>query len=256
MRTAFSKLLFVLLVCPPTCVCHGGCSVNWFPSTQKEKTDAGEAERAGFAKRREQMVRQQLQARDITDTRVLEAMRAVPRHAFVPPELIDSAYEDNALPLKLGQTISQPYIVAYMTQALDLHGTERVLEIGTGSGYQAAVLANIVREVYTVEILPELSQSAAAVLSRLGFHNIRLRVGDGYLGWPEEAPFDRIIVTAAPEKIPQPLIDQLQVGGRLVLPIGSVDQNLVVVEKKESGITSRTAIPVRFVPMTGKGGGK
>jgi protein-L-isoaspartate(D-aspartate) O-methyltransferase len=176
----------------------------------------------------------------------------VPRHEFVPPDLVESAYEDNALPLKLGQTISQPYIVAYMTQALELRGTERVLEIGTGSGYQAAVLAKIVPEVYTIEILPELKEQAAAVLSKLGFRNVHFRVGDGYLGWPEQAPFDRIIVTAAPREIPHALIDQLKVGGRLVIPVGVSDQNLIVVEKKESGITSRTTIPVRFVPMTGK----
>jgi protein-L-isoaspartate(D-aspartate) O-methyltransferase len=254
--TAFFKFLFILLVNPLIYVCHGGCSVNWFPSIQKGKTDATEADSGKFAKRREQMVREQLQARDITDTRVLAAMNEVPRHEFVPPELIESAYEDNALPLKLGQTISQPYIVAYMTQALELRGTERVLEIGTGSGYQAAVLAKIVPEVYTIEILPELKEYAAAVLSKLGFRNVHLRVGDGYLGWPEHAPFDRIIVTAAPEEIPQPLIDQLKVGGRLVIPVGNFEQNLVVVEKKQSGITSRTAIPVRFVPMTGKAGRK
>jgi protein-L-isoaspartate(D-aspartate) O-methyltransferase len=252
METAFTKLLVLLLVNPLSCVYLGGCSVNWFSSMQKEKPDATEADAGRFAKRRDQMVRQQLQARDITDTRVLAAMREVPRHEFVPQDLAESAYEDNALPLKLGQTISQPYIVAYMTQVLELQGTERVLEIGTGSGYQAAVLAKIVPEVYTIEILPELMEQAAAVLSRLGFRNIHFRVGDGYLGWPEQAPFDRIIVTAAPNRIPPPLIDQLKVGGRLVIPVGSIDQNLIVVEKKDSGITNRTTIPVRFVPMTGK----
>jgi protein-L-isoaspartate(D-aspartate) O-methyltransferase len=198
------------------------------------------------------MVQEQLQARDIIDVRVLAAMREVPRHEFVPAELVESAYEDNALPLKLGQTISQPYIVAYMTQALELRGTERVLEIGTGSGYQAAVLAKIVPEIYTIEILPELQEQASTILSKLGYRNIHFRVGDGYMGWLEHAPFDRIIVTAAPEKIPQPLIDQLKVGGRLVIPVGTFNQDLIVVEKKESGITSLSTIPVRFVPMTGK----
>jgi protein-L-isoaspartate(D-aspartate) O-methyltransferase len=252
MGTAFSKLIISLLVSSLFYVCHGGCSVNGFQPTKKERPDAASTDSARFAKRREQMVREQLQARDITDVRVLAAMREVPRHEFVPAELVESSYEDNALPLKLGQTISQPYIVAYMTQALELLGTERVLEIGTGSGYQAAVLAKIVPEVYTIEILPELKEQARTVLSKLGYRNIHFRVGDGYMGWPEHAPFDRIIVTAAPEKIPQPLIDQLKVGGRLVIPLGTFNQDLTVVEKSESGITRISKIPVRFVPMTGK----
>jgi len=226
--------------------------MNWFPITQKESTDKPDPKDADWARCREQMVREQLQARDITDARVISAMLQVPRHEFVPSELIDSAYTDNALPLKMGQTISQPYIVAYMTQALGLRGTERVLEIGTGSGYQTAVLAQIVPEVYTIEILPELQKQAGALLSKLGYRNIRYKTGDGYLGWPEYAPFDRIIVTAAPEDIPQPLIDQLKVGGRLVIPVGTLNQDLMIVEKGKSGIIRRSAIPVRFVPMTGK----
>jgi protein-L-isoaspartate(D-aspartate) O-methyltransferase len=159
------------------------------------------------------MVREQLQARDIVDPRVLAAMLKVPRHEFVPRDFMRSAYDDGALPLEMGQTISQPYIVAFMTQALALKGTERVLEIGTGSGYQAAVLAEIVPEVYTIEILPGLRERAGAVLDRLGYRNIHFRVGDGYVGWPEHAPFDRIILTAAPEEVPQPLMDQLKDGG-------------------------------------------
>ena len=226
--------------------------MNWFPVTQKESTDKPDPKVADWAGCREQMVREQLQARDITDARVISAMLLVPRHEFVPSELIDSAYTDNALPLKMGQTISQPYIVAYMTQALALRGTERVLEIGTGSGYQTAVLAQIVPEVYTIEILPELQKQAGTLLSKLGYRNIRYKTGDGYLGWPEYAPFDRIIVTAAPEDIPQPLIDQLKVGGRLVIPVGTLNQDLMIVEKGASGIIRRSAIPVRFVPMTGK----
>jgi protein-L-isoaspartate(D-aspartate) O-methyltransferase len=154
--------------------------------------------------------------------------------------------------LRMGQTISQPYIVGYMTQALDLKGTERVLEIGTGSGYQAAVLAEIVPEVYTIEILPELSEQAGSTLARLGYRNIHFRIGDGYAGWPEHAPYDRIIVTAAPEKVPQPLIDQLKIGGRMIIPIGRIDQELAVLDKDSTGITRRSTIPVRFVPMTGK----
>jgi protein-L-isoaspartate(D-aspartate) O-methyltransferase len=245
---AFLMNLCLLMYC-------GGCSTNWHSSTPKglQKPHVSEAEE--FARLRERMVREQLQSRDIIDPLVLAAMRKVPRHEFVPGDFVRSAYEDCALSLRLGQTISQPYIVAYMTQALELHGTERVLEIGTGSGYQAAVLAEIVPEVYTIEILPQLQEQAAAALAKLGYRNIHLRTGDGYMGWPEHAPFDRIIVTAAPESVPQPLIDQLKEGGRLVIPIGRMDQDLVVYEKGKNGVTSRVTIPVRFVPMTGKASG-
>jgi protein-L-isoaspartate(D-aspartate) O-methyltransferase len=226
--------------------------MNWSSVIQKETPGKDAAAGDEHARRRERMVREQLEGRDITDARVLAAMRQVPRHEFVPRELMDAAYEDNALPLIQGQTISQPYIVAYMTQALDLHGTERVMEIGTGSGYQAAVLSKLVPEVYTVEILPELQKQASAVLSRLGYKNIHFRVGDGYMGWPEQAPFDRIIVTAAPEEIPEPLVEQLKVGGLLVIPVGRMNQELTVLEKGKSGVTLRSTIAVRFVPMTGK----
>jgi protein-L-isoaspartate(D-aspartate) O-methyltransferase len=198
------------------------------------------------------MIRDQLQARDIEDSRVIAAMANTPRHEFVPEDLMESAYDDCALPLGMGQTISQPYIVAYMSQALELHGTERVLEIGTGSGYQTAVLAALVWEVFTVEILPELSQKASEILARLEIRNVHFRIGDGYSGWPDHAPYDRIIVTAAPEMPPQPLIDQLNMGGRMIVPIGRIDQDLAVFEKEETGLTRRSTIPVRFVPMTGK----
>jgi protein-L-isoaspartate(D-aspartate) O-methyltransferase len=198
------------------------------------------------------MVREQLRGRDIKDSRVLDAMQKVLRHKFVPQEIIDSAYSDNALPLALGQTVSQPYIVAYMTQALRLRGNERVLEIGTGSGYQAAVLAEIVPEVYTIEIIPELTERAHATLGQLGYTNVHFRTGDGYQGWPEAAPFDAIIVTAAPDHVPQPLVEQLKPGGRLILPVGRFEQELVVVEKTNSGTTRRSTIAVRFVPMTGR----
>lgn len=212
---------------------------------------AGQAEER-FQKMRERMVRDQLQGRDIQDHRVLEAMRKVPRHRFVPRDLADSAYTDNALPLMLGQTISQPYIVAYMTQALNLVGNERVLEIGTGSGYQAAILAELAAEVYSIEILPELAQRAESILEEEGYRNITIRAGDGYHGWPEFAPFDRIIVTAAPDHIPQPLVDQLKLGGTMIIPVGRGDQELMLLRKGKSGISSRTTIPVRFVPMTGE----
>jgi protein-L-isoaspartate(D-aspartate) O-methyltransferase len=252
MGPSLAKFLFAFLVNPCFLICYGGCSTNWFPVTQngQQKTPASDA--VAYARLRERMVREQLQARDIKDPRVLAAMLKVPRHEFVPGDSVEAAYEDCALPLKMGQTISQPYIVAYMTQALELRGTERVLEIGTGSGYQAAVLAEIVPEVYTIEILPELEAHASAVLTRLGYRNIHFRTGDGYVGWPEHAPFDRIIVTAAPEEVPQPLIDQLKEGGLLVIPVGTISQDLMVLEKGKSGVTRRLTIPVRFVPMTGK----
>jgi protein-L-isoaspartate(D-aspartate) O-methyltransferase len=252
MMPAFSKFILALLITPLFYIWHGGCSMNWSSVFQKETPTKAAATGDEQARRRELMVREQLEGRDITDARVLAAMRRVPRHEFVPKELMDAAYEDNALPLTQGQTISQPYIVAYMTQALDLRGTERVLEIGTGSGYQAAVLSELVPEVYTIEILPELQKQASAVLSKLGYKNIYFRVGDGYLGWPEQAPFDRIIVTAAPEEIPEPLVEQLKVGGRIVIPVGRMNQELTVLEKGKSGITLRSTIGVRFVPMTGK----
>jgi protein-L-isoaspartate(D-aspartate) O-methyltransferase len=219
----------------------GACSTN----SQKFNS-------ADLIRLREKMIREQLEGRDVKDTRVLASMAKVLRHEFVPSDLIESAYDDCALPLSMGQTISQPYIVGYMTQALELKGTERVLEVGTGSGYQAAVLAEIVPEVYTIEILPELGAQAASTLTRLGYRNIHFRIGDGYTGWPEHAPYDRIMVTAAPEKVPQPLIDQLKIGGRMIIPIGRIEQELAVLEKDSAGITRRSTIPVRFVPMTGK----
>ena len=231
---------------------NGGCSTNWsiFGGDGKQRSPATGVER--FTHMRERMVREQLQGRDIKDAQVLAAMLKVPRHEFVPERIVDSAYDDSALPIASGQTISQPYIVAYMTQALKLRGTERVLEVGTGSGYQAAVLAEIVPEVYTIEIVTELAQRARSVLESLGYKNIRFRTGDGYQGWPESAPFDGIMVTAAPDHVPQPLIDQLRTGGRLIIPVGRGEQELLLIEKGPSGVTRRSTIPVRFVPMTGK----
>jgi len=231
---------------------NGGCSTNSPITSDAAIQKPAPAEAGQFTALRERMVADQLRARDIKDERVLRAMLKVPRHDFVPPGIIGSAYDDTALPLALGQTISQPYIVAYMTQVLQLKGSERVLEIGTGSGYQAAVLAEIVPEVYTIEILDELTERAQSILGSLGYRNIRFRTGDGYQGWPESAPFDCIIVTAAPDHVPQPLIDQLKPGGRMIIPVGRFEQDLVLVEKGESGVTRRSTIPVRFVPMTGK----
>ncbi len=205
-----------------------------------------------YAELRERMVERQIIARGIDDEYVIAAMRKVPRHRFVPANARTLAYIDSPLPIGLDQTISQPYIVALMTASLNCGGGERVLEVGTGSGYQAAVLAEIVDTVYTIEIIPELALRARAVLDTLGYGNIEVRTGDGYDGWPEAAPFDGIIVTAAAPRIPQPLIEQLRDGGRLVIPVGEHFQNLHVYEKGPEGLTLISSLPVRFVPMTGK----
>jgi protein-L-isoaspartate(D-aspartate) O-methyltransferase len=198
------------------------------------------------------MVEDQIARRDVRDPGVLAAMREVPRHLFVPEDLRDQAYLDEPLPIGDGQTISQPYIVAVMTELLRLTGDEKVLEIGTGSGYQAAILARLAREVYTIEIREALGRAAERTLERLGVANVRVRIGNGYRGWPEEAPFDAIIVTAAPESIPQALIDQLALGGRMVVPVGSYLQDLVLVTKTPEGLAQRKVVPVRFVPMIGE----
>jgi protein-L-isoaspartate(D-aspartate) O-methyltransferase len=184
-------------------------------------------------------------------SRVLDAMRTVPRHEFVPPAQSPDAYANRPLPIGGGQTISQPYIVALMTELMQAKPTDRVLEIGTGSGYQAAVLSVLAREVYSIEIVPELGRRAAETLARLGYRNVVTKIGDGYQGWPEHAPFDAIIVTAAPDHVPPALVAQLTPGGRLVIPVGAVLQNLMVVSKAADGTTTSTRIiPVRFVPLT------
>ena len=201
---------------------------------------------------REQMVREQIEDRGIRDPRVLAALRKVPRHLFVPPEEQDEAYNDYPLAIGHDQTISQPYVVAYMTEALEIKPRDRVLEIGTGSGYQAAILAELAAEVYSIEIVDALAKEAAARLRRLGYSNVHVRAGDGYRGWPEAAPFDAIIVTAAPGHIPQPLVDQLREGGRMVLPVGQWDQELVRLRRSREGILRESLLPVRFVPMTGE----
>ena len=204
------------------------------------------------AARRAAMVATQIEARGVSDPCVLKAMREVPRERFVPAPLENDAYRDGPLSIGRGQTISQPYIVALMTALTEPAPGMRVLEIGTGSGYQAAVLAECVGDVYTIEIIPELGRQAAERLAGLGYENIHPRVGDGYDGWPEEQPFDAIVVTAAPPEIPQPLLDQLAVGGRMVIPVGRGSQDLVVVTRTEDGYVDRFETPVRFVPMTGK----
>ncbi|GIX06136.1 MAG: hypothetical protein KatS3mg115_0539 [Candidatus Poribacteria bacterium] len=202
--------------------------------------------------RRAQMVKTQIEARGIDDPRLLEAMRRVPRELFVPAHLREFAFDDGPLPIGQDQTISQPYIVAYMTDLLQLSGDEKVLEIGTGSGYQTAILAELAKEVYTVEILPGLAERARQRLQELGYTNVHFRVGDGSEGWPEEAPFDRILLTAAPARVPQTLLEQLKVGGILVAPVGRGIQQLVKIVREPQGYTEMYYGGVRFVPMTGK----
>jgi len=205
-----------------------------------------------FTHPRKLMVDRQLAGRDIVDRRVLRAMGKVPRHRFVPAHLMSQAYADYPLPIGHEQTISQPYVVAFMSQALQLEGDERVLEIGTGSGYQAAVLGELAREVYTIEIVPPLAERAGALLTELGYDRVHVRAGDGYRGWPEHAPFEAIMVTAAPDHVPEPLIEQLAPGGRMIIPVGAVAQDLLLIERTPSGVTRRRVLPVRFVPMTGE----
>lgn len=208
----------------------------------------------GYAAKRKAMVSGQIVSRGVKDKNVLSAMLSVPRHLFVPERLVDSAYDDSPLPIGHGQTISQPYIVAYMTEILGLDKDSTVLEIGTGSGYQAAVLSPLVKKVYSVEIIPRLAESARERLKALKYDNVEVRTGDGYFGWARYAPYDAIIVTAAAGHIPAPLISQLKKGGRMVIPVGGVFmvQNLVLIRKdRDGGLTTKNLLPVRFVPLTG-----
>ena len=207
--------------------------------TEKEMTE-----------QRDRMVDRQIEKRGIENPRVLQALRDVKRHLFVEPEDISSAYDDHPLPIGHGQTISQPYIVALMTESIDPQPPDRVLEIGTGSGYQAAVLSRLVANVYTIEIVEELGEEAKGRLERLGYQNVTVKIGDGYKGWPEHAPFDKIVVTAAPPEVPPALVDQLAPGGRMVIPVGTTFQELLLVEKANDGRVSKRVITgVRFVPM-------
>lgn len=212
----------------------------------------GSQDETTFQDKRLRMVQQQIAARGVQDTLVLNAMRSVRRHRFVPSHLNHAAYDDEPLPIGYEQTISQPYIVALMTEALELEGGERVLEIGTGSGYQAAVLAAIVDTVYTIEIVEPLGQQAKQRLKKEGYGNVNCRVGDGYRGWPQRAPFDAVIVTAAPPSIPEPLFQQLKEGGRMVIPVGTVFQELLLLKKVDGKMRRKRLIPVRFVPMVGE----
>ena len=209
-------------------------------------------EKDRYVHQRIKMVDKQIKARGVKDKAVLEAMRKVPRHLFVPPNMVDSAYDDNPLPIGHGQTISQPYIVALMTEVLRLKDDSKVLEIGTGSGYQTSILAELAVAVYTIEIVSPLVNPAKELLRALNYPNIFFKYGDGYEGWPEEAPFDAIIVTAAPKHIPEPLVQQLAIGGRMVIPVGNYYQDLVLLIKTEHGVQKKDITAVRFVPMTGK----
>src|SRR6267143_2015380 len=208
---------------------------------------------ADFAAERQRMVMEQLMPRGIHEERVLAAMAKVPREEFVPEDSRAASYTDQPLPIGYGQTISQPFIVAFMAEQLRLAPGDRVLEIGTGSGYQAAILAELVAEVYSIEIIEPLKRNAEAALQRLGYKNVHVKAGDGYKGWPEHAPFDSIIVTCAPERMPQPLIDQLKYGGRMIIPVGAkFAQELYLLEKKNGRLEQSAVLPVRFVPMAGE----
>jgi protein-L-isoaspartate(D-aspartate) O-methyltransferase len=222
-----------------SCVGANGKSASAIPEEELQKM-------------REEMVERQIKARGVKDPVVLDAMRKVKRHEFVLPGHEGDAYDDSPLPIGEGQTISQPYIVALMTELAAIGPDSNVLEVGTGSGYQAAILSVIAKEVYTIEILEGLGTRAREKLIQLGYRNVHVRIGDGYRGWPEAAPFDAILVTAAPDHIPQPLVDQLKVGGRMVIPVGEFYQELEVVTRTETGTKREKIIPVRFVPMTGQ----
>lgn len=215
-----------------------------------EKTDM--ADSVYYAKLRNEMVESQLKPRGIRDPVVLAAMRSVERHLFVPEKRRQQAYVDGPLPIGESQTISQPYIVALMTELLALDSASKVLEIGTGSGYQAAILGEIADSVFTIEIIPELADQAAKLLSELGYTNVFVKCGDGFIGWGEHAPYDGIMVTCAPSEIPSPLLDQLADGGRLVIPVGTLWQELILETKTDGELKRESIIPVRFVPMTGE----
>lgn len=244
MRSGATVFLLALLV-------PAGCQSQQ-PATDPSGQESADSHR--FEPQRDTMVRQQIAARGIQDERVLAAMRSVPRHRFVPEPLKNRAHRDGPLPIGHGQTISQPYIVALMTELVNPQPDDRALDVGTGSGYQAAILAELVDKVYSIEIVPELGNEARERLQTLGIDNVRVRVGDGYQGWPEKAPFDVIILAAAPPKVPEPLVSQLAEGGRMALPVGSAGrQELLLIEKDQAGeVTRRQLSAVAFVPMTGQ----
>jgi protein-L-isoaspartate(D-aspartate) O-methyltransferase len=224
------------------------------PAIQPERQQAASEAASEHLEARRRMVDQQLRGRDIRDERVLRAMLRVPRHRFVPTGIRSLAYLDRPLPIGWGQTISQPYIVAYMTEAAQVAADDTVLEVGTGSGYQAAVLHELAAAVYTIEIVPGLAARARETLAELGYDRVHVRTGDGYAGWPEHAPFDAIVVTAAPDHVPPALVEQLAVGGRLVIPVGTTRQEMLVISRDSTGATVQRTIPVRFVPLVRKPG--
>lgn len=239
-RSVVCLIGFVLLLSP-------ACSVQ----SLSEQASGQQLSEETFAAQRRKLV-QVLKSEGINSTTVLEAMLKVPRHKFVPSAHRARSYENRPLPIGHDQTISQPFIVGYMTEAAEIAPGEKVLEIGTGSGYQAAVLAEVAREVYTIEIISALAERAGNLLRELGYKNVQVKAGNGYLGWPEQAPFDAIVVTAAPDEVPQALVEQLALRGKMVVPVGSAFQQMVIITKSESGVVERRTIPVRFVPMTGK----
>ena len=235
-----SALLVLLLFTLSSCV---------FQSRSEQTRTAQSAQE--FAEQRRNLV-EELRSQGIASKSVLDALLKVPRHEFVPAAHRHLAYQNRPLPIGFEQTISQPFIVAYMTEAAEIASGEKVLEIGTGSGYQAAVLAELAKEVYTIEIIPGLAEGARTVLRKLGYRNVQVKTGNGYEGWVEHAPFDAIVVTAAPDQIPQALVNQLAFRGKMVITVGTTFQQMVIVSKNESGVVERRTIPVRFVPMTGK----
>ena len=236
-RLLFSILFLSLLACAP--------------QSASEESAVQNVSEDSFTRQRQRLV-EQLKAEGIKSQGVLDALLKVPRHKFVPSSSRHLSYENRPLPIGQGQTISQPFIVGYMTEAAEIAPGEKVLEIGTGSGYQAAVLAELAKQVYSIEIIPELAEGARTVLRELGYKNVEVRTGNGYAGWPERAPFDAIVVTAAPDEVPKALVEQLAVRGKMVVPVGSGFQQMVIINRTESGVVERRTIPVAFVPMTGK----
>lgn len=246
LRLLFVSWLCLTLLCLPACaveISYGNLSSVPIQNVNYRKDE--------FQIQRLQMVEKQIRARGIKNKAVLKAMSKVPRHLFVDPSFADLAYQDHPLPLAHNQTISQPYIVAYMTEAAEISPKDKVLEIGTGSGYQAAVLGELAKEVYTIEIIPQLAESARKTLSQLGYRNVHVKTGNGYEGWAEYAPYNKIIVTAAPQDIPEALVQQLAINGKMVIPVGSLEQEMMVIIKTPNGLRKEKTIPVRFVPMTG-----
>lgn len=227
--------------------------LSWLPGFSSSLQPGSNSQPAdNLDRQRQDMVERQIRRRGINDEALLQAMSTVPRHRFVAPSQVNLAYEDYPLPIGYNQTISQPYIVAYMTEAAEISPEDKVLEIGTGSGYQAAILGKLAKEVYTIEIIPELASRASQVLKELGYTNIFLRESDGTQGWQEHAPYDAILVTAAPESIPQSLVEQLAIGGKMVIPVGIWHQDIIVLTKTSEGIVEERTIPVRFVPLRHK----